>query len=67
MRPGLVSLDDEAKQNHDGAIMSMKNELVAIGKLLVSPSDLPSMISGEVSIPKQVFIDEDTYPKGWVR
>ena len=67
MRPGLVSMDDEAKQNHDVAIMSMKDELVAIGKLIVSPSDLPSMISGEVSIPKQVFIDEDTYPKGWVR
>jgi hypothetical protein len=47
-------------------IVSVKGEVVALANLLVEPSTIATMVTGEVAKPDLVLMDEGTYPKGWV-
>ena len=66
MRPGLISLESTAKINERILIVTMKGEVVALANLLVEPSSIATMVTGEVAKPDLVLMDEGTYPKGWV-
>jgi predicted ribosome-associated RNA-binding protein Tma20 len=66
MRPGLISLESNAQMGERVLIVSVKGEVVALANLLVEPSTIATMVTGEVAKPDLVLMDEGTYPKGWV-
>jgi H/ACA ribonucleoprotein complex subunit 4 len=67
MRPGIISIDASARKGDRISIHTLKGELVALAHLLVEPSKIQSMINGELARPDIVLMNQDVYPKGWVR
>ena len=57
MRPGLISLESTAKKDERILIVTMKGEVVALANLLVEPSSIATMVTGEVAKPDLVLMD----------
>jgi H/ACA ribonucleoprotein complex subunit 4 len=62
--PGIIAFQ-QFKANEDVAILTMKGELVAVGKALVDSSKILELNKGAVVVPKRVIMARDIYPKGW--
>ncbi len=63
--PGIVRFEKGIKVNDDVAIMSLKNELVAIGKSLRTSEEIKDMDKGEVVDIDRVIMERDVYPRVW--
>jgi H/ACA ribonucleoprotein complex subunit 4 len=63
--PGILSLSDGIKKDDTIALMSSKQELVAIGKALLSSDEIRSHQKGLASTTERVVMDQGTYPKLW--
>ncbi|MDD5178026.1 MAG: RNA-guided pseudouridylation complex pseudouridine synthase subunit Cbf5 [Candidatus Nanoarchaeia archaeon] len=60
---GISKLDSDIKEKDDVAILTLKGELVAVGKSLFSSEDLMNQLSGTSVKTNKVFMEQGTYPK----
>jgi H/ACA ribonucleoprotein complex subunit 4 len=63
--PGVVSLDNTVKAGSMVAILTLKNEGVALCKAVVGAEQILSMEHGAVSKTERVLMVRGTYPKLW--
>jgi H/ACA ribonucleoprotein complex subunit 4 len=63
--PGILSISDGLKKDDTVALMSAKGELVAIGKALLSTSEVKALHRGLASTTERVVMKASTYPKLW--
>ncbi len=61
--PGISKIDSPANVGEPVAIMTLKNELVAVGSLQMSPENVMANQKGLVVKIERVFMDPGTYPK----
>lgn len=64
MAPGIVAYQN-FNEGDNVAILTLKGELVAIGRSLISSEDLKNMQKGKVVQPDRVFIEKNLYPRYW--
>jgi H/ACA ribonucleoprotein complex subunit 4 len=63
--PGVLSISNGVKKDDTVALMSAKQELVAIGKALLSTDEVQSLHHGLASTTERVVMKAGTYPKLW--
>jgi tRNA pseudouridine55 synthase len=63
--PGVLSFSEGIAKGDTLAIMSPKQELVAIGKALLPESDLRSLRRGLAATTERVVMRAGTYPRMW--
>ncbi len=63
--PGVVKLETGIKKGELVSIFTLKNELVAFGKILMESGEILASKKGEVVDLDRVVMKPDTYPKGW--
>ena len=63
--PGVVSFDEKIRKNSSVAIMSLKNELVAIGRVLMDGEPMYEKENGIAVDVETVVMERGTYPKMW--
>ncbi|HDH40994.1 MAG TPA: RNA-guided pseudouridylation complex pseudouridine synthase subunit Cbf5 [Candidatus Altiarchaeales archaeon] len=63
--PGISKFDSEINIDELVAIMSLKNELVAIGRSLRTSEEITQMEKGKVIDLERVIMKPGVYPKGW--
>jgi H/ACA ribonucleoprotein complex subunit 4 len=63
--PGVLSFSEGISKDDTVAILSGKGELVAIGKAMLSESELRSQKRGLASTTERVVMRPGTYPKLW--
>jgi len=61
--PGVAMLNDKIEPEDDVAIMTLKNELIAVGKSKLASKYIMKKTKGVVADTSQVFMIQDTYPK----
>lgn len=61
--PGISKLESDAKFNDICAIMTLKDELVAIGTLKMNSNEIMIKDKGVAAIIDAVFMEPGTYPK----
>jgi len=62
---GVVSTEGSFDSRDPVRICTRKGELVCIGEVLVSGEKIVLGSSGLVAVPRVVFMDPGTYPRGW--
>lgn len=63
--PGILAASDSIAKDEPLAIMSQKQELVAIGKALLSTDEIRKLQRGLASTTERVIMKKGTYPKLW--
>ncbi len=63
--PGMLSISEGIKKDDPVALMSAKQELVAIGKALMPTEEVKSLHRGLASTTERVVMKAGTYPKMW--
>lgn len=63
--PGVLHLTDDVKKGKPVAIMTLKNELVAIAQATMNAKDILDVDRGIVAKPLRVIMRPGTYPKQW--
>lgn len=63
--PGISKLDSEIKPSELVALMSLKNELVAAGKSIISSEEIMETKKGKAVELERVIMAADIYPKKW--
>ena len=63
--PGILSISEGVKKDDTVALMSAKQELVAIGKALLSTEEVRSHNKGLACTTERVVMKAETYPKLW--
>jgi H/ACA ribonucleoprotein complex subunit 4 len=63
--PGVLTLETEIEKGSLVAILTLKNEAVALAKALVSTKEILDMEHGMVAETKRVLMPRGTYPKCW--
>ena len=63
--PGILSASYSIAKDDPIAIMSQKQELVAIGKAMLSTEEMRKLQRGLASTTERVVMKKDTYPKLW--
>jgi len=63
--PGVMQLDDDIKKGDMVALISNKNEGIAIGKALLSSKDIFEKDEGLAVNTERVLMPTGTYPKLW--
>ena len=63
--PGILSASASILKDDPVAIMSQKQELVAVGKALLSTEDIRKLHRGIASTTDRVIMKEGTYPRLW--
>lgn len=63
--PGVVHLTDDIVKDKHVAIMTLKGELVAIAKALMSSNEIMEVEKGIVAKPIRVIMKPGIYPKQW--
>ena len=61
--PGISKLESGIKINDYVAIMTLKNELVAIGRAKMTSEDMKKKEKGLAIVLERVFMDPGVYPK----
>ena len=62
---GVCKLHSNIQKNEHIAIMSLKDELIALGKSELSAEEIAKATSGIVSSTERVIMNRGTYPKSW--
>lgn len=65
--PGIVKLNSGIKVGSTVAVMTLKDELVAVGEAVMTSDKMLSSSAGIAVKPKHVVMDPGTYPRGWSR
>jgi H/ACA ribonucleoprotein complex subunit 4 len=63
--PGVLSVETGINQNAMVAIFTLKGEIVALAKALVSTEEILNMAHGLVAETKRVLMPRGTYPRCW--
>ncbi|MFP3178689.1 MAG: RNA-guided pseudouridylation complex pseudouridine synthase subunit Cbf5 [Thermocladium sp.] len=63
--PGVARVEDGVERDGAVAIVTLKGELVALGKATVSTGELLSMGKGIVAKPTRVIMERGIYPSTW--
>ncbi|WP_052884938.1 RNA-guided pseudouridylation complex pseudouridine synthase subunit Cbf5 [Infirmifilum uzonense] len=63
--PGIVKLENNIRVGDEVAILTLKNELVAVGRSRMTTEQMMSAKSGIAIDVKHVVMDPGTYPKAW--
>ncbi|MCE4612869.1 MAG: RNA-guided pseudouridylation complex pseudouridine synthase subunit Cbf5 [Desulfurococcales archaeon] len=63
--PGISKVQGGIKRGDTVALMTLKGELVAIGKALMSTEEMLENDKGEAVKPERVIMQPGTYPKAW--
>ena len=63
--PGVVEVDTDISKNDVVALFSLKQEIVAIGKSLMSTEEIIDQDTGVCVDPEKVFMKKKTYPSIW--
>lgn len=63
--PGVLHLTDNVGRGEHVAIMTLKGELVALGKALMSAKDILEADGGIVAKPLRIIMKPGTYPRLW--
>jgi H/ACA ribonucleoprotein complex subunit 4 len=63
--PGVVEVDTDISKNDVVALFSLKQEIIAIGKSLMSTEEIIDRDTGVCVIPEKVFMKKKTYPSIW--
>jgi H/ACA ribonucleoprotein complex subunit 4 len=63
--PGILSLSEGIRKDDTLALMSSKQELVGIGKALLTSDEMRSLHKGLASTTERVVMKAGTYPKLW--
>jgi H/ACA ribonucleoprotein complex subunit 4 len=61
--PGIAKLNDEFEVEQTVAVMTLKDELVAVGKAKMMPKDIMKEEKGIAVNIHKVFMEPGTYPK----
>lgn len=62
--PGIVKLEELGK-DQIVAVMTLKNELVALGKAAMTAKDILTRGKGIAVVPERVIMERGTYPRNW--
>lgn len=62
--PGVVKVEEGVELEQAIAVMTLKGELVAVGKVKMMPKDIMKEERGIAVSINKVFMEPDTYPKG---
>lgn len=65
--PGILSVSEGIAKGDTLALMSGKQELVAVGKALLSTDEIRSIQKGLASTTERVVMKKGTYPRLWKR
>ena len=63
--PGILSLDDHIKPGSMVAVLTLKNEGIALSKAVASSQQILDMDHGIVAKTERVLMPRGTYPKLW--
>lgn len=63
--PGIAILSNNIKKNLDVAVMTLKGELVAIGKALMSSEEILNAEKGIAVRIERVVMEPNVYPRVW--
>ncbi|MEM2296192.1 MAG: RNA-guided pseudouridylation complex pseudouridine synthase subunit Cbf5 [Ignisphaera sp.] len=63
--PGIAILSDQIKKGSRVAVMTLKGELVAVGKALMDSGEIMGAEKGLAIGIERVVMDPDVYPKFW--
>jgi H/ACA ribonucleoprotein complex subunit 4 len=63
--PGVLAISEGVKKDDTVALMSAKEELVAIGKALLSTEEVSTHQKGLACTTERVVMKAETYPKLW--
>ena len=63
--PGVVEVDTDISKNDVIALFSIKQEIIAIGKALMSTEEIIEKDTGVCVNPEKVFMKKKTYPSIW--
>jgi H/ACA ribonucleoprotein complex subunit 4 len=63
--PGVVKLSSDIEENELIALMSLKNELIALGRSLKSSQGIFDANKGVVATLERVIMEQGTYPRKW--
>lgn len=63
--PGVSKLDPEIKPREQVALISLKDELVAVGSSIVSAEEIMEAEKGTVAELTRVIMTADVYPRKW--
>lgn len=63
--PGILHIEQGLRVGQEIALMTRKGEGVALGKLLMKPSQVIEQEQGTAVETKRVFMEPETYPRGW--
>ncbi|MEM0366371.1 MAG: RNA-guided pseudouridylation complex pseudouridine synthase subunit Cbf5 [Acidilobaceae archaeon] len=65
--PGVALVSDKVKRGDTVALLSLKGELVAIGRALMDSNSIVEASKGIVVEPLRVVMEPGLYPKAWRR
>jgi len=65
MLPGAVAVTENIENNELIAVMSQKNELVALGKAAMTGKEMLEKSKGICVNAYKVFIEREVYPRSW--
>lgn len=63
--PGLAGVEDGIRQGEVVSILTMKGELIALGKADMDTSKMIKGGKGQSASPSRVLMDTGTYPRAW--
>ncbi len=62
---GVAALTNDVRRNRIVALLTMKGELIGLGRAEVSADKAKSSNKGIIATPKRIIIDRELYPKVW--
>lgn len=63
--PGILKVDAKIKKNSDIAVFTLKGEVVAMGKALMSATEILKANKGIAAEIHRVIMPPNTYPRSW--
>ncbi len=63
--PGTLSFEDNLRKDSLVAVLTLKGEVIALGKAMVSAEEALDMAHGLVATTERVIMPRGTYPKSW--
>jgi H/ACA ribonucleoprotein complex subunit 4 len=63
--PGVSKLDDNISTGEIVALMTLKDELIALAKAVKASGEMVEASKGEVAAPTTVLMKPDVYPRQW--
>lgn len=62
---GIAKLEDTVREGRQVAVMTLRGELVSLGKALMDAVLVPEAWEGDAGTTDRVIMEKNTYPKIW--